>query len=824
MAKIRVRDIAQRMKVPEQDLLFKLKSIGVRVEGEDASIEAEVIQALLQGKQLPQAPQREVIMRDTDVAAAAPAVARRPRPAPPTRRQPPPPPRPPARRRSVVQKADPKIRALPERKPARPEEVATRDAAVEAGAPPPEAPAVAAATLPVVEAGAPARPPIATEREMAPRRPARRPRETERRIAELPRETLRAVPTARVVVEEAELDDTSTRRARRKKEAAEAAAAVADQPETAVSTRETITISEGMRVRDLADKLGVKAKDLMKKLFEKGVMTTVNQALEPEVAKQLAEEVGFDALVVTFEEEVQIQHGLATPTGTGAGATSRAPVITVMGHVDHGKTSLLDAIRSSKLTAAEHGGITQHIAAYQVQAPNGQRLVFLDTPGHEAFTQLRARGAKVTDIVVLVVAADDGVMPQTVEAIQHARAAKVPILVAINKMDKKEANPDRVKKELAQQELLVEDWGGEVIAVPVSAIKGDGIATLLEMIQLAAEMQDLKADVSVPAQGVVLEARKDIGRGVIATVIVQAGTLRAGQAFVSGSTWGRVRSMSDDRGKRLDEAAPSTPVEVTGFDELPGAGDSFQVVEKESQARDIAQRRREDQRSRDLLPTPGRVSLEMLFSQIKEGEIKELPVVLKADVQGSLEVLKETLQKMSTDKVKLRVIGTGVGAVSVNDVLLASASRAIVFGFNVRPERNAADLAEKEEVEIRSHTVIYELTDELRKAMVGLLEPEWREVAQGRAEVREIFKIPKIGMIAGCHVVEGVIPRSATVRLLRDNVVIHEGKISSLRRFKDDASEVRSGFDCGIGLDRFQDVKPGDMIESFSREAVRPSL
>jgi translation initiation factor IF-2 len=824
MAKIRVRDIAQRMKVPEQDLLFKLKSIGVRVEGEDASIEAEVIQALLQGKQLPQAPQREVIMRDTDVATAAPAVARRPRPAPPSRRQPPPPPRPPARRRSVVQKADPKIRTLPERKtvrPPTPEEVAAHEATAEPGAVPPEAPAVAA--TPVVEAGARTRPAASAEREAAPRRPARRPRETERRISELPRETSRPGPAARVV-EEGELDDVSTRRARRKKEAADAAAAAADQTEEAAGPRETVTISEGMRVRDLADKLGVKAKDLMKKLFEKGVMATVNQVLEPEVAKRLAEEVGFDAMVVTFEEEVQIQHGLATPIGTGAGATSRAPVITVMGHVDHGKTSLLDAIRSSKLTEAEHGGITQHIAAYQVQAPNGQRLVFLDTPGHEAFTQLRARGAKVTDVVVLVVAADDGVMPQTIEAIQHARAAKVPILVAINKMDKNEANPDRVKKDLAQQELLVEDWGGEVIAVPVSALKGEGIDTLLEMIQLAAEMLDLKADTSVPAQGVVLEARKDTGRGVIATVIVQAGTLRPGQAFVSGSTWGRVRSMSDDRGRRLDEAAPSTPVEVTGFDELPGAGDSFQVVEKESQARDIAQRRREEQRSRDLLPTPSRVSLEMLFSQIKEGEIKELPVVLKADVQGSLEVLKETLQKMSTDKVRLRVIGTGIGAVSVNDVLLASASRAIVFGFNVRPERNAADLAEKEEVDIRSHTVIYELTDELRKAMVGLLEPEWREVAQGRAEVREIFKIPKIGMIAGCHVVEGVIPRSATVRLLRDNVVIHEGRISSLRRFKDDASEVRSGFDCGIGIERFQDVKPGDMIESFSREAVRPSL
>ena len=825
MAKIRVKDIAQRMKVPEQDLLFKLKSIGVRVEGEDASIEAEVIQAILQGKALPQTPQREVIMRDTDAATAPPAAARRARPTPAPRRQPPPPLRPPARRRNVVQKADPKIRTLPASKPGRAagDEVVATEVAVEAAAATAEAPAAAAPVVATPETAP--RPQIVTLPHPT-KRPARRQRPGEEGFERPGRDSARTAPApARTALaEDGELEEISTRRSRRKKEAAEAAAVASGESEAPARTRETITISEGMRVRDLADKLDVRAKDLMKKLFEKGVMATVNQVLEPEVAKRLAEEVGFDAMVVTFEEEVQIQHGLAAPVGGGAGAVTRAPVITVMGHVDHGKTSLLDAIRSSKLTEAEHGGITQHIAAYQVTTPNHKRLVFLDTPGHEAFTQLRARGAKVTDLVVLVVAADDGVMPQTVEAIQHARAAKVPILVAINKIDKKEANLDRVKKDLAQQELLVEDWGGEVIAVPVSALKNQGIDTLLEMIQLAAEMQDLKADPTVPAQGIVLEARKEIGRGIIATVIVQAGTLKPGQAFVSGSTWGRVRSMSDDRGRRLEEALPSTPVEVTGFDELPAAGDALQVVERESQARDIAQMRRSDQRTRDLLPTPGRLSLEMLFSQLKEGEIKELPVVLKADVQGSLEVLKETLPKLSTDKVKLRVLGAGVGAISINDVLLASASRAIVYGFNVRPERNAADLAEKEEVDIRSHTVIYELTDELRKAMAGLLDPEWREVAQGRAEVREIFKIPKIGLIAGCHVVEGVIPRTATVRLLRDNVVIHEGRISSLRRFKDDASEVRSGFDCGIGLERFQDVKPGDMIESFSREAVRPAL
>jgi len=397
-------------------------------------------------------------------------------------------------------------------------------------------------------------------------------------------------------------------------------------------------------------------------------------------------------------------------------------------------------------------------------------------------------------------------------------------VVAINKMDKAGANPDRVKKELADKDLLVEDWGGDVVTVRVSAIKRDGIDQLLEMIQLTADILELKADPSLPAQGTVIEARKEQGRGIIATVLVQNGTLEVGQPFVTGATWGRVRSMSDDRGRRVEKAGPSTPVEVTGFDELPAAGDLLQVVEKEAQARDIAEHRHEEQRQRELAPSAGRLSLEGLFSSIQEGEIKELPVVIKADVQGSVEVLKETLQKLSTDKVKVRVIGAGAGAVSTNDVTLASASDAIIYGFNVRPERNAAELAEKEGVDIRTHTVIYELTDELKKAMTGLLEPTYREVERGRAEVRQIFKVPKIGTIAGCHVVEGVIPRAAQVRLLRDNVVIHEGRIGSLRRFKDDAAEVRSGFDCGIGLERFQDLKPGDLIEAYSQEAVAPTL
>jgi translation initiation factor IF-2 len=586
----------------------------------------------------------------------------------------------------------------------------------------------------------------------------------------------------------------------------------------------TVMIGEGMTLREFAEKLGVKVRDLIKALFDRGILANINQVIEPELAQKLAHDLGVETMVVSFEEEMQLKEELAGgETETAKGKVARGPVVTIMGHVDHGKTSLLDAIRSSKLTEAEFGGITQHIGAYQVDV-HGRPIVFLDTPGHEAFTMMRARGAKVTDIVVLVVAADDGVMPQTIEAIDHARAAKVPIVVAINKIDKANANPDRVKRELADRGLMGEDWGGDTVMVPLSALKREGINDLLEMILLTADILDLKANPELRAQGAVLEARKDIGRGIVATVLVQNGTLKVGDTFVTGNTWGKVRSMADDLGKRLTSAGPATPVEVTGFNDVPDAGDLLQVVEDEARARGIAEFRAQEHRSRGLTPVQGRMSLEQLFDRIQEGDVKELPVVLKADVQGSVEVLKDALTKTSTDKVKVQVLHSGVGAISTNDVLLASASKAIIIGFNVRPERSAVELAEREEVDIRLHTIIYELIDELKKAMTGLLEPTFREVASGRAEVRDTFKVPKIGTIAGCHVVDGVIPRSALVRLLRDNRVIYEGKIASLRRFKDDVSEVRTGFDCGIGLERFQDVKPGDMIEAFVREQVAPSL
>ncbi|MBP7586795.1 MAG: translation initiation factor IF-2 [Thermoanaerobaculia bacterium] len=584
-----------------------------------------------------------------------------------------------------------------------------------------------------------------------------------------------------------------------------------------------MVISEGMTLRDFADRLQVKAKDLIALLVQRGIMANINFIIEPEFGIKLVKEFGLEAKVMTFEQEVQSGTKPESESGPAENSSSRAPVVTIMGHVDHGKTSLLDKIRSSKITEGEFGGITQHIGAYHVDV-NNRQIVFLDTPGHEAFTMMRARGARVTDIVVLVVAADDGVMPQTAEAIDHARAAGVPIVVALNKIDKANANPDRVKQQLADRGLAPEDWGGNTVVVPVSAIKGTGINELLEMILLTADIQDLKANPERAGQGIVLEARKETGRGIIATVLVQNGTLKVGDVFVSGSTWGRVRSMSDDRGKRANESGPATAAEVTGFTDVPEAGDTFQVVPDEQKARSIVEFRQQESRKKDLVPTGARLSLQQLFSQIEKGEVKDLAVVLKADVQGSLEVLRDAIEKIGTAKVKTTVLHSGVGAITTNDVLLASASKAIIVGFNIRPERNAVELAEKEQVEIRLYTVIYELLDDLRNAMVGLLEPTFKEVSKGRAEVREIYRVPKVGTIAGCHVLDGVIPRSAPVRVIRDGRVVVEGKIVSLKRFKDDASEVRAGFDCGIGLDRFQDMKPGDIIEAFAKEEIAPTL
>ncbi len=582
-----------------------------------------------------------------------------------------------------------------------------------------------------------------------------------------------------------------------------------------------IILSEMVTARELAEKLNVTAKELLGLLIQKGMMVTTNQSLPHELAEEICADLEIEAMVASAEELMEYEREESLEE-VGP-QLPRPPVVTVMGHVDHGKTSLLDAIRSSRIAEQEAGGITQHIGASRIESSDGRAVVFVDTPGHEAFTQMRARGAQVTDIVVLVVAADDGVMPQTKEAITHARAANVPLIVAINKIDKANANPDRVKQQLAEYEVLVESWGGEVPSVDVSAKKHQGIDDLLDVILLVAEMKDLKASAEGPARGIVLEARKERGRGVVATVLIQQGKLEVGDYFFCGSTWGRVRAIADDTGARIDVAGPSDPIELTGFEVIPAAGDVLQGTESEAKAIEVASYR--SQRDRDENMTSGRkISLENLFDSIAESETQELNIVIKADVQGSVEVLRETLISLSTEKVKINILHGSVGAITTNDVMLASASNAIVIGFSVRPERTARDLGETEQVDIRLYTVIYDLVDDVRKAMVGMLEPEYKEEELGRAEVREVFKVPKIGSIAGSHVLEGVITRNAKIRLLRDNVVIHQGDLASLRRFKDDAAEVRQGFECGIGLERYQDIKEGDIIEAYKMVEIAPEL
>ena len=581
-----------------------------------------------------------------------------------------------------------------------------------------------------------------------------------------------------------------------------------------------MTVTEGITVRELAEKLDIRAKELLKTLLDRGVFASINQALDVPTATNLAESFNGIVQVVTYEQQL-VEEEKVTENRTG-NLQPRAPVVTVMGHVDHGKTSLLDAIRETEVAAGEAGGITQHIGAYEAHL-NGRRIVFIDTPGHEAFTRMRARGAKVTDIVVLVVGADDGVMPQTEEAIDHAKAAKVPIVVAINKIDKPDAQPERVKRQLADRGLMPEEWGGDTVMVEVSAKTKKNIPRLLEMILLVGDLRELKADPDAPASGTVLESRVDKGRGPVATVLVQNGTLHVGDVFIVGSVYGKVRAMYDDRAQPIKKAAPATPVEVLGLQGVPEAGDQFQVAD-EAKARHIVEYRQAKQREATLAKTAssGRLTLDQLHEQLKAGDLKELPVVIKADVQGSVEVLSEMLPKLSNDQVKLKVIHASVGAVTETDVLLASASNAIIVAFSVRPERKAADLALREGVDIRLHTIIYELLDELKKAVAGLLAPVIKETYLGRAEVRDTFRVKGVGMIAGCYVQDGLVKRDADVRVLRDNVVIYTGKVSSLRRFKDDVNEVRTGFECGVSVSNFADVKVGDILECFKMERVAP--
>jgi translation initiation factor IF-2 len=572
-----------------------------------------------------------------------------------------------------------------------------------------------------------------------------------------------------------------------------------------------VTITEGITIRELAEKLDVRAKELLKTLLDRGVFASINQALDVPTATTLAEAFSGVVSVVSLEEEMVLE---VAKEETKESLKPRPPVVTVMGHVDHGKTSLLDAIRSEDVAAGEAGGITQHIGAYKVQV-NNRSVVFIDTPGHEAFTRMRARGAKVTDIVVLVVAADDGVMPQTKEAIDHAKAANVSIVVAVNKIDKPEAQPERVKRQLADNGLLPAEWGGDTEFVEVSAKQKTGIDKLLETLLLVADLRELKANPDAPATGTVLESRVDKGRGPVATILVQNGTLQPSDFFICGAVFGKVRAMFDDHGRTVKDAPPSTPVEVLGLQGIPEAGDNFQVTD-EAKARHIVEYRQGKQRDAAMARTSGaRITLDQLHEQLKSGDVKELGIVIKADVQGSVEVLSEMLPKLSTDQVKLKIIGSGVGAVTENDILLASASGAIVIAFGVRPDRKALELAQQEHVDVRTHTIIYEVSDEIKKAMEGLLEPVIQETYVGRAEVRNTFRVKGAGTVAGCYVVDGVLKRDAQIRVVRDGAIIYTSKLSSLKRFKDDASEVRTGFECGAGIANFNDVKVGDILECF---------
>jgi translation initiation factor IF-2 len=580
----------------------------------------------------------------------------------------------------------------------------------------------------------------------------------------------------------------------------------------------SIEIMEVISVSELARKMNLKVSDLIQKLMSMGQMVTINQQIDAETAAILAGEFGADVKIISLYDETLIE----TSSDEGAAMKKRPPVVTVMGHVDHGKTKLLDAIRSADVVSGEFGGITQHIGAYTVDTPNG-RITFLDTPGHEAFTRMRARGAQVTDIVVLVVAADDGVMPQTIEAINHAKEADVPIIVAVNKMDKPEANPDRVKSQLSDLGLMPEDWGGQTMFVELSALRKEGIDKLIDAILLQAEVLDLKANYDRSAEGKVLESRIDHGRGVVATVLIERGTLRIGDSFVAGVWPGKVRALFNDKGEKLEEAAPSMPIEVLGFEGIPNAGDPLQVVDDEKVARGFSSKRQELKRFEDAKNIK-KITLDNLYDTISDGAIQELKVIIKSDVQGSAEALRSSLEKLSTKEIRLNVIQALPGAINEGDVDLAIASNAIIIGFNVRPVPKAKLLADQEKVDVRRYNIIYKAVEEIQQAMEGMLKPDTKEEVIATVEVRNTFKTPKFGTIAGCYVLTGTVKRSASVNIIREEIVIHTGKIGSLRRVKDDVREVASGYECGIGFENFDDIQVGDQLEVFEIVEVARKL
>ena len=632
-------------------------------------------------------------------------------------------------------------------------------------------------------------------------------------------------PERRKVVSKEDLyseAELKTQRIIKSKKGAKAARAEKQfqKPEITVpkAIKRRLKIDEAITVANLAKRMGIAASEVIKKLMELGLMVNVNQSIDFDTAVLVAEEFGFEVEKAAFEEE----EILKTESDREEDLKPRPPVVTIMGHVDHGKTSLLDVIRESNITEKEAGGITQHIGAYQVKVDGGE-VTFLDTPGHEAFTSMRARGAQVTDLVVLVVAADDGVMQQTIEAINHAKAADIPILVAINKIDKPNANPDRVKRELAEHGLIPEEWGGDTTMVEVSAKKNIGIDDLLEMILLQAEILELKANPNKPARGRIIEAKLDRGRGPVATVLVQEGTLKIGDFFVCGVHHGKVRALFDSNRQRILKATPSMPVEIQGISGVPTAGDDFVVVASEKQAKMISEHRQRKQRETELSRTT-KVTLEKLYEHIKEGEIKELNIILKTDVQGTLEAISDSLRKLETDEIRVNIIHSATGGISETDVMLASASNAIIIGFNVRADMKVLEMAEREQVDLRFYDVIYQLIADVKDALEGMLEPEYREVVIGRAEVRQTFNIPKVGTVAGCYVVDGKLERGCQVHLVRDGIVVYQGKIASLKRFKDDVKEVKAGYECGVGIENFNDVKVNDVLEAYILEEIKPSL
>ena len=674
--------------------------------------------------------------------------------------------------------------------------------------------------------------PIKPQEEEKPEKegPRKKKKEREKEFREEKRKAKKKAPSAKKARKEIEEDyyieeeqptalfeeEEEKPKAKEKKEKAEKAP---ERPPTLPPKEKKIKIYETIQVSELAKLMGVKVSELIKKSLQMGMPITANQSIDADTAAILADEFGYQVEKAPIEEEILLQYTPPSPEEL----KPRPPVITVMGHVDHGKTTLLDAIRKTDVVSREAGGITQHIGAYTVKLEDGRVITFIDTPGHEAFTSMRARGAQVTDIVILVVAADDGVMEQTKEAIEHAKAAGVPIVVAINKIDKPDANPERVKSQLAELGLVPEDWGGDTLMANISARNKIGIEDLLELVLLQAEMLELKAAYDRPARGRIIESKLDKGRGPVATVLVQEGTLREGDVFVSGLTYGRVRAMFDSHGNRVKEATPSVPVEVLGFEELPQAGDDFIVLDSEEKARKVAEYRQRKAREAQVAKE-AKISLEKLFEKLKEGELKELNIVLKADTQGTLEALQASLQKLSTDKVKVNIIRSAIGAISESDVMLAAASNAIVIGFNVKPTSQARDAAKREGVDIKFYNVIYQLLDDVKKAMAGLLEPKIVEEVKGVAEVRATFKIPKVGIVAGCYVKEGVINRNHNVRVIRDGIVVYTGKIGSLKRFKDDVREVAAGYECGLRIEGFQDIKVGDIIEAFEVKEVTQEL